>query len=689
MRIISKALLVLGAGLCLNASVEAQSISVGSASGSPGGATTPALVPVIFTRNNPAPVADFAVRVNYTTLNLDATVAAANGGGCSVNDASGFVTVTPPAGLTDVPSNTYCNITFTIAPGAPAPSVQNLVLAFAPAGGCIDSNVNPVVCALTPGTITIAAGGGGTAPTVAYVPVPTTIINFPMGAAGTAAFNIGVASAGGTAPGSVTVNGCSATAGFTISNSPINLVGTPASQISGSINLACTRGGAVQNGTLTCSETSTPGAAVVRSWPLVCPVAAAGNVPPTLTLNPIAGSTITYIGAGTGGPIVVTPSGGSGAGAAATTTFGACTITGGGAAFPTTNIAQLSFVGASVTPQNLVLPNCVPQAAAVNATLTCPETAGGGAAVNRVFTLTCPAAAVGNVPPTITYLPTAGSTINVASAAATTIQVGCPTDGAACSGSGAGLAATARLESLTATYAGPPFSPTPTMQCLFVNEAGTALPGAVLDFVATQADPGDIRCTCPVAFSPEPFTVSVNERIPASSGTVTATRTFNIVCGAGLICPTLTAAPNAGTVSLVNGGGNGLVTTYTVTGIQPGATQTINCVQSNVTPGSAFTVTTVPNPLVLTSATPSGTVSASCTNTNLVTATSTLTCTPVSSAPGCAVTASTFTLSCPGGTAPPQVQIVPVPAMGEQGRILLASLVLLMGLAVVGFRIRN
>jgi len=532
-------------------------------------------------------------------------------------------------------------------------------------------------------------GGGGTAPTVAYVPVPTTIINFPMGAAGTAAFNIGVASAGGTAPGSVTVNGCSATAGFTISNGPINLVGTPASQISGSINLACTRGGAVQNGTLTCSETSTPGAAVVRSWPLVCPVAAAGNVPPTLTLNPIAGSTITYIGAGTGGPIVVTPSGGSGAGAAATTTFGACTITGGGAAFPTTNIAQLSFVGASVTPQNLVLPNCVPQAAAVNATLTCPETAGGGAAVNRVFTLTCPAAAVGNVPPTITYLPTAGSTINVASAAATTIQVGCPTDGAACSGSGAGLAATARLESLTATYAGPPFSPTPTMQCLFVNEAGTALPGAVLDFVATQADPGDIRCTCPVAFSPEPFTVSVNERIPASSGTVTATRTFNIVCGAGLICPTLTAAPNAGTVSLVNGGGNGLVTTYTVTGIQPGATQTINCVQSNVTPGSAFTVTTVPNPLVLTSATPSGTVSASCTNTNLVTATSTLTCTPVSSAPGCAVTASTFTLSCPGGTAPPQVQIVPVPAMGEQGRILLASLVLLMGLAVVGFRIRN
>ena len=117
MKLWSKWSLVLG--LLWAGTAPAQTIAVGSASGSPGGGTTPVSVPLDFTRNAAAPVADFAVRVNYTTANLDATAAGANGGSCSVNDGLGFVTVLPPAGQTDLASNTYCNITFTIAAGAP------------------------------------------------------------------------------------------------------------------------------------------------------------------------------------------------------------------------------------------------------------------------------------------------------------------------------------------------------------------------------------------------------------------------------------------------------------------------------------------------------------------------------------------------------------------------------------------
>ena len=113
-------------------------------------------------------------------------------------------------------------------------------------------------------------------------------------------------------------------------------------------------------------------------------------VAPLITYAP-APSTINYSSVGTASGIIAAPSGGSGSGAAATTTVGACTISNGGAAFPTTSIAQLSFVGTSSTALTLALPNCTRQAAAVNATLTCPESRGGAAAVNRIWSLNCPA----------------------------------------------------------------------------------------------------------------------------------------------------------------------------------------------------------------------------------------------------------------------------------------------------------
>ncbi len=212
---------------------------------------------------------------------------------------------------------------------------------------------------------------------VTYSPSPGTSIVFPAGGAGTATQSIAVSSSGGVAPGAVSVANCTSSPGFFITNFPINLTGTAGgAQISGSIDLSCTRGNTTQNGTLSCSETPTPGATVTRSWNLSCP--AVPTVPPNLAYNPTTGSTINYNAAGSASPIVVTPSGGSGFALGATTTLGACTISNGGAAFPTTNIAQLSFVGTTTTAQNLALPNCLPQAGlAVNATLSCPESRGG------------------------------------------------------------------------------------------------------------------------------------------------------------------------------------------------------------------------------------------------------------------------------------------------------------------------
>ncbi|HWS25698.1 MAG TPA: right-handed parallel beta-helix repeat-containing protein, partial [Xanthomonadales bacterium] len=209
------------------------------------------------------------------------------------------------------------------------------------------------------------------APTVAYNPSVGGSVTFAFFDVSTNRGFVSVNSSGGVAPGTVRVSACAATTGFTIINGPIDLLGTAGGmQISGSlIDLRCTPSASVQNGTLTCTETANPGSAVQRSWNLSCP--AADNVPPALTFNPTAGSTINYATTGTAAPIAVTPSGGFGSGQPATTTLSECSITNGGAAFPTTTVAQLSFVGASTTAQNLNLPNCVRQSTAVNATVSC------------------------------------------------------------------------------------------------------------------------------------------------------------------------------------------------------------------------------------------------------------------------------------------------------------------------------
>lgn len=456
--------------------------------------------------------------------------------------------------------------------------------------------------------------------------------------------------------------------------SPPTLPVTPSAQL-----CAISGGGAAA----TC--TAAPGAVTVTGG--------VTNTPPNIAFsNPASGGTVTYSGAGTAPAIVATPSGGAGSGAAATTTVGGCTLAGGGAAFPAGfPTPQLSFVGPTVTAQNIVLPNCTPQAAAVNATLTCPVVQNGVAAASGTFTLTCPAAAPAGVAPVLTYNPAANSSTSIPQNQAAVIAVGCPTEGANCTGSGTGPSATSTLSNLTAVYNGPMFSPTPAMVCEFVTQGGTGA-GNTLSFVALQADAGNISCLCPpntTNLPEEPFIVSVEERTPSTAGPVA--RSFTIVCGGPPppVCGTIAANPSAGTVNLTNNGGASLVTTATLTGAGVGPTQTVSCITSAVSAGSTFTVTTAPNPLVLSSVNTTGTVSAACTNTANTVGTATLTCTSTSSQMGCATLNTQYTLSCPGVPVGPPISTIPVPAMSEQGRILLAALMLLLGLGVVGFRLRG
>lgn len=179
-------------------------------------------------------------------------------------------------------------------------------------------------------------------------------------------------------PASLTCN-AGACSGLFAGRSELTLAAVPAPETAfGGWGGAC-------SGTGSCVITPTQDTAVTATFNRI-------DLAPALTLAPASGATIRYAGTGNASPIRVTPAGGSGQGAAATTTLGACTISGGGAAFPVTTVAALNFQGSGTAPQNLLLPDCVPQAAAVQAVLTCPESAAGGPASNRTWNLSCPAA---------------------------------------------------------------------------------------------------------------------------------------------------------------------------------------------------------------------------------------------------------------------------------------------------------
>jgi hypothetical protein len=127
-----------------------------------------------------------------------------------------------------------------------------------------------------------------------------------------------------------------------------------------------------------------------------------GGTAPALSFSPNTGTTISYSASGNASPIAVgNGGGGSGSGPVATTTLTTCTISNGGAAFPTSTFnPNISVVAeGQPSPAQINLPACVPQSSLVNATLTCNEVRSpGGTPRPRTWTLACPIAIVAPPP---------------------------------------------------------------------------------------------------------------------------------------------------------------------------------------------------------------------------------------------------------------------------------------------------
>ncbi len=136
------------------------------------------------------------------------------------------------------------------------------------------------------------------------------------------------------------------------------------------------------------------------------------ETPPTLSYTPSTNLSLSGpsgdLGASASGSIIVTPAGGIGTTAAATTRFDQCSIT-GGSSFAISSV-NMSFVGATTTAL-LFTPSCIRTSTQQLGTLKCKETRASAAAVDRSWQLVCPAAAVVNTPPELSYLPAAGDKV--------------------------------------------------------------------------------------------------------------------------------------------------------------------------------------------------------------------------------------------------------------------------------------
>ncbi|MEO8672190.1 MAG: hypothetical protein ABI411_12810 [Tahibacter sp.] len=117
-------------------------------------------IAVRYERTLGQPVATFVTRIVYDNTKFSGIVAVPmNGASCSVNQASGFVRVQGPVGLTDIPSAVYCNLTVTIAAHVAANSIVWLTPTLSGPnfsdGGCFDAASMPVNCVTSAGNVVI------------------------------------------------------------------------------------------------------------------------------------------------------------------------------------------------------------------------------------------------------------------------------------------------------------------------------------------------------------------------------------------------------------------------------------------------------------------------------------------------------------------------------------------------------
>lgn len=237
---------------------------------------------------------------------------------------------------------------------------------------------------------------------------------------------------------------------------------------------------------------------------LLSAAGASAQTAPNIAYNPAAGSMAApgaiNFGAGPAGNVqtnvILTPSGGNGTGAAATTTvscvfrdaqFSPARLTFCGSGVMT----SLNFEGATTTPQNLSLCCERPSSGTLSNQVQCAETRGGAAPEMRVWDVSCGAPA--EVPPAISSNPAVGTTINVCPSRTASITV---------TNSG-GVGATAlSVSNCTVSPAGSQFTVNPTSLTVPLGASSNNVLNIVLPAGAPVPANANLSCTTNASNAP-------------------------------------------------------------------------------------------------------------------------------------------------------------------------------------------
>ncbi len=393
--------------------------------------------------------------------------------------------------------STICRFSMGVRPNAPVGNHDFAVAVL----GCTNANGTSGTCN-TSGNFRVNVQLPAIDPTLSYTPEPGNTVNLSSGTVGEqATASIGITPSGQQGAGFRRVHSCQISgSGAAVFGAPVlNPTNGVFTTSSGSVGLSCTRQASVRNATLQCSESTSAivkPVTVQRSWPLVCPAGSPGN-PPALVYEPTPGSTagnaptLSFGGVPDSVAQLVIPvsaDGGSGNGAANSTTLGGCSVS--ESFSPPVMSCQpagtpLNFVPGGPDPGDIVCSCQVQASGARNGVLSCSETRGLAAPVSRVWNLSCGPVS----PPTLNYIPAPAASAVGAPLVETTgpqgalLQISIGVSGSG--GFGSGDPATT---SLGACLVSPDSGASGVFNC-----APTSPP---LHFLPDGPDPGDIQCTC-------------------------------------------------------------------------------------------------------------------------------------------------------------------------------------------------
>ena len=667
--IMKKSLLALCALTALSTLSFAQSITVGSASGSAGGAAAPVPIAIVFAQNA-APTAantvrDIDVRLTYNAAFLTITAAGAAPGNCQVTTPGTIVVSVADTG-NPIVGGTICNLTaITIGAAAPAGPIA-LTVGKGGVGvgsGCANAVGGNANCTYINGAVTVGGVPPATAPTVSPLTTPVTLAGAGT-AVGSVPVNVATAgTVGGSLALACTIPATGASA-FAITAGNNRTIAGPAALGANppAIGLSCVPGVAAVSATLTCAQTPTPAAALPPLTSTVtCP--AIGGVTPTITPNILGGTaatptTLTIANSNVppqpvGAAVNITGLAVTGAGfvAPATGSWGACIFSAD--ATPPANTTsdptaftpgpQLVFNAANNGVAQPQIVSATRRATQVSAIVTCPVLPAGilPASTANVYRLVLAAGAGGAItavtPPGAVVLP--GYTLPAGSSSTTlTFNITSANGALACVPTGTGYTATPNPLNLVV---GTPGSVT-------VTYTGAA--------AGTFA--GTLTCTAvaPATGGPFVYTLSTTVAPAAVVGVVTAVTPSGAVTLPGYTLPT---------------GSSSTTLTFNITGVNG----QIACVPT----GTGYTAT--PNPQSLVVGTP-GSVTVTYTGNAAGTFAGTLVCTPVAPATGGPFTYTLSTVVSPAIV----INNVQVPALGNISLMLLVAGFLGLGMVLVGRR---